>query len=657
MVVLLVTTNAAFATEREFLYDRENLELRFNLSSVLHIKPLNERHFVDYVRASVVVAPDETPSQSTILRTTEPFASIDNGTAVFMWKEPRELTLPYNLKSLLSVYFTPPLVNRKVFFPLSVPWGLRNYTRPTEHIDSDNILIKRQANALAEGEDDLSVVLFKLANWVEQNVQYNLSTLTADVSQKASWVMVNRVGVCDEMTSLFIALARSLGIPARFVSGMGYTTSSLFDKNWLPHGWAEVYVSDIGWVPFDIAFGEFGYVDATHIKLQDGLDPEEPATRFEWKGNTDLVAQDIIFGVAVRTKGKKIAPHLTITSVPVATNVGLGSYNVIKTTLQNLREDYISPTLYLAGPSEFVLERKKVHVLLKPHETKDVYWMGQVTDELDGKYRYTLPFQIWSEQNISSAAQFIVDAEGDVLTKEQAEEFIPREYTQKSFVHKVSVSCGIDSDTTFVGDPIRVSCTVQNSGNVVLHDVKTCIDQECFSDTVPIGEERVVKHTISTEVVGHFEVRATVRTAGLEKTVAVPYVVLDHPQVDVQTVSLPERVRFDERVNLSFLLNKTSLSVPQHIVFKISIKGDEVVSAFEQLDGEQRVLLPLEGKTLNEGDNTVLLALEWKDTKGRIFHGEKRLNIVLEQMTFLERVEKMFERAGGIVKEWSRLFN
>ena len=77
-------------------------------------------------------------------------------------------------------------------------------------------------------------------------------------------------------------MARSLGIPARFSSGISYSTSDLFPEPWQPHGWAEVYFPGVGWVSFDITFGEYGYIDVTHIKLRDGFDPTEPATKFEW---------------------------------------------------------------------------------------------------------------------------------------------------------------------------------------------------------------------------------------------------------------------------------------------------------------------------------------------------------------------------------------
>jgi len=169
-------------------------------------------------------------------------------------------------------------VTDKVKFPIKELLDeLEIYTRPSATVDSDNKEIIRLASVLAEGEDDLYQVAFKLAEWTKNNVKYDLSTLTASVSQKASWVLRNREGVCDELTNLFIAMARSLGIPAKFVSGIAYTNSPLFEEEWGPHGWAEIYFPGYGWIPFDVTYGEFGFIDPGHIKSKEALDADEPS--------------------------------------------------------------------------------------------------------------------------------------------------------------------------------------------------------------------------------------------------------------------------------------------------------------------------------------------------------------------------------------------
>lgn len=74
-----------------------------------------------------------------------------------------------------------------------------------------------------KGESDYYKVVYELSDWTKTNIDYDLNTITAKAVKKSSWVLENRQGVCDELTNLFISMLRSVGIPARFVTGMVYT--------------------------------------------------------------------------------------------------------------------------------------------------------------------------------------------------------------------------------------------------------------------------------------------------------------------------------------------------------------------------------------------------------------------------------------------------
>lgn len=65
-----------------------------------------------------------------------------------------------------------------------------------------------------------------------------------------------------DMAQLFVAAARTLAIPARYVSG--YSPACLGSEGApAPHGWAEAHVAGLGWVAFDPCSGlcaDEGYV-------------------------------------------------------------------------------------------------------------------------------------------------------------------------------------------------------------------------------------------------------------------------------------------------------------------------------------------------------------------------------------------------------------
>jgi transglutaminase-like putative cysteine protease len=78
-----------------------------------------------------------------------------------------------------------------------------------------------------------------------------------------------RRGVCQDLTHVFIAAARQLGIPARYVGGHFYRADGVTAQD-AGHAWAEAYVEDLGWVGFDPANG-ISTTEA-HVRVAVGLD-------------------------------------------------------------------------------------------------------------------------------------------------------------------------------------------------------------------------------------------------------------------------------------------------------------------------------------------------------------------------------------------------
>ena len=76
-------------------------------------------------------------------------------------------------------------------------------------------------------------------------------------------------GVCQDLTHIFIAAARSLGIPARYVGGYFHRDDGVGEQD-AGHAWAEAFVPELGWVAFDAANGICA-TDA-HVRVAVGLD-------------------------------------------------------------------------------------------------------------------------------------------------------------------------------------------------------------------------------------------------------------------------------------------------------------------------------------------------------------------------------------------------
>lgn len=82
----------------------------------------------------------------------------------------------------------------------------------------------------------------------------------------AAEAFVRRGATSRDVAQMFIAAARSLDIPARYVSGYRSDAAS----HCAPHAWAEAHVDRLGWVGFDPVTGLSP--DESYVRVAVGLD-------------------------------------------------------------------------------------------------------------------------------------------------------------------------------------------------------------------------------------------------------------------------------------------------------------------------------------------------------------------------------------------------
>jgi transglutaminase-like putative cysteine protease len=136
----------------------------------------------------------------------------------------------------------------------------------------------------AAGTDTLKLLHHMLERLRDEMV---FDTNPTYASTTAAEAFALKRGVCQDFTHIFVAAARSLGIPARYVGGYFRRNDGVVDQD-AGHAWAEAFVPGLGWVAFDPTNG-ISATDA-HVRVAVGLDYLGAApvrgTRFGGAGET-----------------------------------------------------------------------------------------------------------------------------------------------------------------------------------------------------------------------------------------------------------------------------------------------------------------------------------------------------------------------------------
>lgn len=114
--------------------------------------------------------------------------------------------------------------------------------------------------------------LHLLSALVRERVSYRAGLTGAQTSAAQAFEL--GAGVCQDHAQVFIAMARSLGVPARYVSGYLLADEGVGALH-ETHGWAEARVPALGWVGFDVSNGLC--VTDRYIRLSCGLDAHDAA--------------------------------------------------------------------------------------------------------------------------------------------------------------------------------------------------------------------------------------------------------------------------------------------------------------------------------------------------------------------------------------------
>ena len=636
----------------DWFYNSENIIANIDISGDAEIVPLTPSGYIETAAINITFFPKQYDNQELLKLYTNPKAEISKDSLKFEWKRP-EGKIDFNVNADVKTTNRFPEIRQKINFPIEeLPKDTLLYTKPSETIDSGNEDIIRIASELARGEDDLYAAVFKIAEWTKHNIEYNLSTLTAEVSQKASWVLQNKQGVCDELTSLFIALLRAVGIPARFVSGISYTNSPLFPENWGAHGWAEVYFPGYGWIPFDVTYGQFGWVDPAHIKFKESVDSDEPSTYYNWLGrNADLKTRklDIKTELISNTGYAKTPLNMEISNLKKG--ISFGSYNLLTATIENPNDFYYATELHLSKPKEVkIIGNEQKSILLLPKEKKKVFWILKLDNNLDSRYSYTFPLLVSTSNNISSETSFIANIRERDVSFDEVEQIAKlfEEEKEKKYSGNVILDCKIGKGEFYEYEDVEVHCYAKNTGNVFLENADVCFEGKCQKISLGISQAKNATFEVNNSMIGQRQSAVTLRNKLVSKASYLDFKVNDAPKIEIQRIGFPLNVSYNQNFTIFFTLAKISGSNPKNIKVIFAQNGNKKEWGINELTENRMFVLNFLGSQMKYGKNDYKIYANYQDGLNKQYNTNKEFSISLVNASLWQRLLLFFNNLEGI---------
>jgi transglutaminase-like putative cysteine protease len=153
------------------------------------------------------------------------------------------------------------------------------YLRPTRHTEW-GAPIQQEARRLVErNAPDVARTVLAIHELVGTRLAYIPGS--TDIGMPVEDVLAGGAGVCQDYAHLAVALCRSAGIPARYVSGYLFTRNDATGEDVedggvarvQTHAWFEASLPGLGWYPLDPT--NRAEVSTRHVKIGHGRDYDD----------------------------------------------------------------------------------------------------------------------------------------------------------------------------------------------------------------------------------------------------------------------------------------------------------------------------------------------------------------------------------------------
>ena len=183
-----------------------------------------------------------------------------------------------------AVSGTIEVVDARGLQPGPAPADLSRFLQPEPLLESDAPEIRAEAEKGVAGASSPRLRAERLVRHVNAILEKKPTVSLPSALE----VLKTRIGDCNEHTALYVAMARSIGLPARVVVGLVHLRGAFYYHAW-PEVWVEEGRGGGMWLPVDPTLNQFP-ADATHVRLaRGGLDRQAAILGLVGRAKVDIL--------------------------------------------------------------------------------------------------------------------------------------------------------------------------------------------------------------------------------------------------------------------------------------------------------------------------------------------------------------------------------
>ena len=431
LITLLLLSHPALSISQE-IKDPSNIE-ELTVKITQHGKILIPDGKLEWVKINLTFPKDNTNQE---LTTTEKYTQDNLGNNILTIKKdnPRNI-ITYSAESIVTIKERRTLHIPETY---TIPDNIKIYLKPAKNIQSTAPEIKALAKELTKDSKTDFERIAKLATWVHENIEYKLSLGTE--SKDALWTLKNKVGTCDEFSSLFIALARASGYPARYISGHAYGKDG-----WEKHAFADVYIGR--WIPVDPTWNEVGNLDATHIQLatkEDNIVKNEIQAYGTKIGEMTWAEDETEIEILAISEKQKQKDYKLLRSSDKL-EMGEEAIILLKFTPKEYKVVKLDLEPCISRTPIAEIDEKEKSIILEPGKQKTAYWKIKISENLKKNTQYTCPLTLNSRLLTTRSINLTINT----LTTRKAD--------------KITLDTTIDKTDLILGEKQAIKITIEKT--------------------------------------------------------------------------------------------------------------------------------------------------------------------------------------------------